>query len=87
MGFVIGTTNLPRHLDDALWRRFDLDVLFKQPSQSVLREFVTSLARRKEFVLPSKVIQNAARAGSFASAERVVIGEIRRQALEPISRK
>ena len=27
-GLIIGTSNLPKHLDDALWRRFDLALAF-----------------------------------------------------------
>lgn len=87
MGVVIGTTNLPRHLDDALWRRFDLDVFFKSPTQVTLRAFVKQLAEHKKVTLRADVVSRAVRAVSFASAERIIIAEVRRQALEPVSGK
>ena len=84
LGLIIGTSNLPTHLDDALWRRFDLDVLFRSPSLSVLRAFVRRLAAKWKVTLSKQVVGKAVKASSFAGAESVVIGEIRRQALLPL---
>lgn len=80
-GVVIGTTNLPKHLDDALWRRFDLDVFFPPPSQSVLRKFVTELAEKKKLRLKPETIKRAAGATSFAAAEKELLSALRKQAL------
>lgn len=87
IGVVIGTTNLAKHLDDALWRRFDLAVLFKSPTQPTLRAFVNRIAAQRNITLRADVIGHAMRAPSFAAAERVVIAEIRRQALKPVKGK
>lgn len=87
MGVVIGTTNLPGHLDDALWRRFDLDVFLKAPTQTVLRTFVRQLAEQKKITLRAEVAMRARRAPSFAAAERIVIAEVRREALESCGEK
>lgn len=81
-GIVIGTTNLPKHLDDALWRRFDLDISFKAPSKHALRAFAKQLAVTRSIQLPPDVLRSAVSAKSFASAERTVIAEVRRRALE-----
>lgn len=83
MGLIIGTSNLAKHLDDALWRRFDLNVFFKSPSQAALRVFVKQIASHKKITLPTGVIARALRVTSFAAAESVVIAEVRRQALQP----
>jgi SpoVK/Ycf46/Vps4 family AAA+-type ATPase len=84
MGMIVGTSNLPKHLDAALWRRFDLDVFFKLPTQQALRVFVKRIASQKRVVLPARVIGSAVRARTFAAAEATVIAEVRRQALKNV---
>ena len=83
-GIVIGTTNLAQHLDEALWRRFDLDLHFKRPSPAVLGKFARKLAIEKGMKLRADVLKRATRTSSFAAAEKVVIAEVRRQVLNPI---
>ena len=83
LGLIIGTSNLPKHLDDALWRRFDLDVFFRSPTSSVLRAYVKGLASKWKITVSKQTVDKAVKASSFAGAESVVIGEIRRQALLP----
>ncbi len=80
-GVIIGTSNLPRHLDDALWRRFDLDVVFPPPTQRALSEFLRNLTIRKKVSIPNRVRRGALESASFAAAEAVVMAEVRRQAL------
>lgn len=80
-GLIIGTSNLPKHLDDALWRRFDLCLQFKSPTPAVLTSFAARVANEKGVTLPASVKTLAARARSFANAESIVIAEARRQAL------
>lgn len=84
MGIIIGTSNLPEHLDRALWRRFDLDLLFNTPSKAVLRPFIKAVAIKRKIALSDGVITKALGARSFAEAEAVVIAEARRQALKSI---
>lgn len=80
-GLVVATSNLPKHLDDALWRRFDVELELKRPSQSVLATFARSVAKSKSISLPASVLKQASSAKSFADAESIVIGEARRQLL------
>lgn len=80
-GLIIGTSNLPKHLDGALWRRFDLSLSFKAPTQTALGAFAKRLASAREVVLPKSVQRRAARARSFANAESIVVAEARRQVL------
>ncbi len=81
-GLIVGTSNLPRHLDDALWRRFDLSVHLRAPSRDVLVTFVRQLASSNRVSLPRKVVQHASHADSFASAESIVTAEVRRQVIQ-----
>jgi SpoVK/Ycf46/Vps4 family AAA+-type ATPase len=80
-GFIVGTSNLPKHLDDALWRRFDATIAFNAPKRSVLRRFVRDFASAKAFSFPMSVMNRAAAADSFAAAEAVLTADMRRQAL------
>jgi AAA+ superfamily predicted ATPase len=80
-GLIIGTSNLAKHLDNALWRRFDLTLLFSAPSKKVLAAFAKRVAGEKGIRLPAPVLRCAAGADSFADAEGIVVGEARRQAL------
>jgi AAA+ superfamily predicted ATPase len=80
-GLIIGTSNLPRHLDSALWRRFDLSLEFKAPTPSALVAFAKRIAKEKGIELPKVVRGQLHKTRSFARAESVVIAEARRQAL------
>ncbi len=84
LGLIIGTSNLPKHLDDALWRRFDLSLAFRAPRSSNLRVFAKRKAADMQVAPTRSLIARAARAKSFADAESVVIAEARRQALRDV---
>jgi SpoVK/Ycf46/Vps4 family AAA+-type ATPase len=84
MGVIVGTSNLPKHLDRALWRRFDLNVLFTAPTKALLRLFIKAIGTKRKISLSNGVVNRALRARSFAEAESVVIAEARRQALKAI---
>jgi len=49
-GFIIATSNVPKALDDALWRRFDLRILFPKPTGKELARFVEH--RSSDFGMP-----------------------------------
>jgi len=83
-GLVIGTSNLAKLLDDALWRRFDFTLLFRKPTEAALIKFAKHCAAAKRISLPRNVGQRAKKADSFASAESIVIAEARLQALRGI---
>lgn len=80
-GLIIGTSNLAGHLDDALWRRFDLALEFKSPNRKVLISFAGRIASEMQITLPEVVVAKVAKSKSFADAESMVIAEVRRQAL------
>ena len=43
-GVIIGTSNLAKHLDNALWRRFDFALEFRSPNQKTLISFARRIA-------------------------------------------
>ena len=81
LGIVVASSNLPRALDDALWRRFDLVLNFPVPSakqiQAFARKRLGSLGGRPGRNLPKAL----RRARSYADAERVVTDMHRRLVL------
>jgi len=81
MGLIVGTSNMAKHLDDALWRRFDLTLLFRAPTRKVLGSYAKSVASAKGVRLSTSIVGQAAGARSFADAEAIVLAEARRQAL------
>lgn len=85
-GIVIGTTNLPKHLDDALWRRFDLSVSFGAPTKATLIKFARSVARKWGVTLRAAALENAGASKSFAAAEGAVIAEVRRLLVATLER-
>jgi SpoVK/Ycf46/Vps4 family AAA+-type ATPase len=81
-GLVIATSNLPGHLDRALWRRFDLTVLLPAPARTVLREHSKRLARAHGVDPSPRLLAAAQRANNFAQLERIVQQEARRAVLD-----
>lgn len=80
-GYIIATSNLPGHLDEALWRRFDLVLDFPRPSAQGLSVFGGLRARARGVVMSAR-LRKAIHAGrSFADAERAVESEARRSVL------
>lgn len=80
-GFIIATSNLPKALDDALWRRFDLRVAFPKPTGKDLARFAVN--RSRDFVIPAtpELVASCRKAASYAEAEQLVIAEARRRVL------
>jgi SpoVK/Ycf46/Vps4 family AAA+-type ATPase len=81
-GFIIATSNLPKALDDALWRRFDLRVAFPKPTGKDLTRFASCRARDFGIHANREMIAQCKKAASYAEAEQLVISEARRRVLE-----
>jgi SpoVK/Ycf46/Vps4 family AAA+-type ATPase len=80
-GLVVASSNLPRALDDALWRRFDLVLDLPSPSTKQIGAFARK--RLSDLgVRPGKSLATALRGvRSYADAERVVTDARRRDVL------
>jgi SpoVK/Ycf46/Vps4 family AAA+-type ATPase len=80
-GLVIATSNLPKHLDAALWRRFDLAIEFPRPTARELDQFASRLVKQRELALSEKLKRRISTAGNYAEAEKLITAEQRRLAL------
>jgi hypothetical protein len=80
-GFIIATSNLPKALDDALWRRFDLRVALPKPTGKDLARFAGCRARDFGIRATPEMLAQCRKAASYAEAEQVVISEARRRVL------
>lgn len=80
-GFIIATCNLPRALDDALWRRFDLPVNFPKPTAKQLTAFARKRCKKLGLAPSKKLPLLAAKAANYARAEQLIADEARRRAL------
>ena len=78
-GLVICTSNLPEHLDPALWRRFDLVVEFPHPHREKLLEFARRRMTHRRMEADPAVLHMAETLGSYAEVERAVDDEARRR--------
>jgi len=81
-GFIIATSNLPKALDDALWRRFDLRVGFPKPNGKDLARFAGSRSREFGIHANRVMLGQCRKAASYAEAEQLVISEARRRVLD-----
>jgi AAA+ superfamily predicted ATPase len=80
-GLIIATSNLADNLDSALWRRFDLSLLFKAPPRASLVAFCNTLAAKLGIKLSRQILNRATSVRSFAGAEAIVYAEARRLVL------
>lgn len=85
-GVIVATSNLPKHLDKALWRRFDLTMEFRKPTPAELRSFVEKKVKVFGINLPSSQIRSFSKAHSYAEAEKYVESAVRQLALKRIER-
>lgn len=87
LGLVIAASNLPEHLDRALWRRFDAHFEFPAPGRRQLRTFALRVAQRYGKSLPSAIVSLASSKSDFAEAEKTVIGYMRSQLVSKLDQK
>lgn len=80
-GFIVATSNLPKALDDALWRRFDLRVPFPKASPVLLASFAQKRSRDFGFKASASILAQCRKSSSYAEAEQAVIAEARRRVL------
>jgi len=80
-GFIIATSNLPKALDDALWRRFDLRVAFPKPAGKDLARFAGHRSQDFGIRATPELLSQCRKSASYAEAEQLVISEARRRVL------
>lgn len=83
-GIVIATSNLPKNLDQALWRRFDLVLQFPTPSKAELAAYAARIFAKFGLKATQVTQRQIATAKTFADTEKLVEAEARRVALEKV---
>ena len=84
-GLIIGASNLPGQLDDALWRRFDLRMEFKAPNQREVIAYGRHIAARHSVSLSAAIKKDLSAIKDYASVERLIQDEARRQLLRQLA--
>ncbi len=84
-GIVIATSNLPKNLDRALWRRFDLILHFPRPSKNELKAYAKRIAGKFRLKQETGSLNRAVAAKTYADAEKLVEAEARRIALAELN--
>jgi len=87
LGLVVATSNLPEHLDHALWRRFDAHIAFPVPRKMDLRSFAVRIAKKFGGPLPASVLSLAASKSNYAEVEKTVSGYMRHQIISELDNK
>jgi SpoVK/Ycf46/Vps4 family AAA+-type ATPase len=85
-GYVVATSNLPKQLDTALWRRFDLSVEFPRPEAREREQFAAWRAKTLGVSVTPALRAKARKAASYADAEKIVQAEARRNLLARLNR-
>lgn len=69
---IIATSNLPSHLDEALWRRFDAIVEFPKPTKNELLKYAKKSVKQLRISLTSQLKAKVIKARSYAEAQKVI---------------
>lgn len=77
-GYLVATSNLPKQLDAALWRRFDLVIEFPRPDARERERFAVTRAKGLGVKLSPALRALARQAISFAEVEKLILIEARR---------
>jgi len=83
-GMIIATSNLPTHLDNALWRRFDLAVEFPRPNRKELNKYATSISKLFNIRMTKQLRESVSKTKSYAEAEKVIETHARRIILKEL---
>ncbi len=76
-GILVATSNVPEHLDEALFRRFDDVIEFPRPSHAEIARFGSKRAQDGKVVPARRLKQLLAGATSYAEAARRITAEER----------
>ena len=76
-GFLIAATNLDRHLDPAVWRRFDEIVWFDTPDTSMVRKYLDHAFRNVRVSFDPVGYADQFMGYSYADLERVCVQAIK----------
>jgi SpoVK/Ycf46/Vps4 family AAA+-type ATPase len=80
-GLIVATSNLPKHIDDALWRRFDLVIEFPRPTARELTKYAKRLANSFNVRITPQLSRELQKSQSYAECRKTIEVQARRDAL------
>lgn len=83
-GLVIATSNVPKQLDQALWRRFDLVVEFPSPNRVELMTFSREQAKRHSLRFTKSLESAIACCKNYSDAEGIILNQARKALIQRI---
>jgi SpoVK/Ycf46/Vps4 family AAA+-type ATPase len=83
-GLLIATSNLPKSIDRALWRRFDMVLDFPAPAARELEGYAKRLARDHSIGMTRGVLVRLAKLKSYAEARKIVESAAREALLKEL---
>ncbi len=84
LGLIIATSNLPKHIDDALWRRFDLSLEFSKPTKSEIVQYGRTLCKELEIPFGASLKKHLESSDNYADGRNLVMTEARHLALKDV---
>jgi SpoVK/Ycf46/Vps4 family AAA+-type ATPase len=80
----IAATNHPRMLDNAAWRRFDLNISMPDPNQERLKQFIRAFARKYkvDFGYEDGELARALAGKNFSDVEKFLLSVVKNAVLE-----
>ncbi len=84
LGLIVATSNLPKHIDDALWRRFDVVVEFPRPSKTEITRYAKRLTNHYGVRFVNTLRQKVEGAKCYADAQKAVEAEVRSEILRSV---
>ena len=83
-GLIVATSNLPEHLDAALWRRFDAVIEFPRPEKTSLLRYGKRLSTALETPVTVPLKKSIESCNDYAEAKKIVEAQARRIALKDV---
>ena len=84
-GLIIATSNLPKNIDKALWRRFDSVLEFPKPTKTQIVSYCRKLSKSYQLSFTQKLQNNIMHLSSFSEAKCFIESEARKHLLSRLN--
>ncbi len=81
-GFLIAATNLDRHLDPAIWRRFDEVIWFELPDSGMIKKYLVHAFKNTKIEFDPDAFISELKGFSYADLEKVCTQALKLSILE-----
>ncbi|MEF9606275.1 ATP-binding protein, partial [Paracoccus sp. PXZ] len=81
-GFLIAATNLDRHLDPAIWRRFDEVIWFELPDSGMIKKYLAHAFKNTNIAFDPEAFAAELKGYSYADLEKLCIQALKNSVLE-----